>query len=286
MKRRILILALTIFGVSTLQAQYSTYYNVDVNQNINSNINQNVNVTGSVYEYKTIKTIDYGALQLANAQKEANRLENIKYVDEQQKRISLEIASNPVMAYDYGYQNTFTIKGKDAKPMGFRNFTMSYRVPNKALFVQAGAGRFENVSSDGITTEIIFSPPSYNVNNIQVDIEKNAKMDSLSIGQLNKIGPNGEEYFVHKKDLNRATVYGIKGFKATLVWEDDYQLTITDNFNSFDSSKGDGVMYFVKVRTYGNKKEVTFEQLEGRRYYLRQLIEKIISTSTVFDMKY
>ncbi len=280
------MLVLNYFSVCTLQAQYSTYYNVDINQNINSNINQNLNVNGSVYEYKTIKTIDYGALQLANAQKEANRLENIKYADERQKRISQEIASNPVMAYDYGYQNTFSTKGKDAKPFGFRNFTMSYRVPNKALFINAGPGRFENVSADGVTTEIIISGPVYNVDNIEVDIEKTAKMDSIIIGQLNKIGFNGEEIFVHKKDINRATVFGIKGFKSTLVWEDEYQFTITDNFYSFDSSKGDGVMYFVKVRTYGNKKEVTFEQLEGRRYYLRQLIEKIISTSTVYDMKF
>ncbi len=286
MKKIITIIVVTTFSFSTVLAQYSSYYNVDVNQNINSNINQNVNVNGTVIEYKTIKTIDYGALQLANAQNEANRLENIKYADEQQKRISLEIASNPVMAYDYGYQNTFTIKGKDAKPMGFRNFTMSYRVPNRALFVKAGSGRYENVSSDGVTTEIIFNAPAYNIDNAVIDIEKSAKMDSLVIGQINKIGANGESHFVHKKDISRATVFGIKGFKSTIVWEDDYQLTITDNFNSFDSSKGDGVMYFVKVRTYGNKKEVTFEQLEGRRYYLRQLIEKIISTATIYDMKY
>ncbi len=275
---------LAIFGVCNVQAQYSTYYNVDVNQNVNANINKNVNVSGSVYEHKTITTIDYGALQLANAQREANRLENIKYADEQQRRISLEVASNPIKAYDYGYQNTVSVKGKDAKPYGFKSFAISYRIPHNSVFVKAGADRFENVSSNGITTEIIFSAPSYNKKKVDVDVEKIAKMENLIIGQIND-GQEGK-IFVHKKDISRANVFGIKGFKYTIIWEDDYQYTITDNFQSYDPSKKNGVMYFVKVRTYGNKNEITFEELEGRRYYLRQLIEKIVSTAVVYDMKY
>lgn len=281
---------LVIFGVCNVQAQYSNYYNVysQSNSNVNANINANVNhnVSGNVYEHKTITTIDYGALQLANAQREANRLENIKYADEQQRRISLEVASNPIKAYDYGYQNTFTVKGKDAKPYGFKSFTISYRIPHNSVFIQAGAGRFENVSSDGITTEIIFSAPLYNKEKVNVDVEKTAKMENTVVGQLNEEGPSGEKIFVHKKDINRANVYGVKGFKYSLIWEDDYQYTITDNFQSYDPSKKNGVMYFVKVRTYGNKNEVTFEELEGRRYYLKQLIEKIVSTAVVYDMKY
>ena len=288
--RKTSLIAVIVTICTTAQAQYSTYYNVDVNKNVNVNenvrVNQNINVSGSVYEHKTITTIDYGALALANAQSEANRLEGIKYADEQQRRISFEVASNPVKAYDYGYQNTFTISGKDAKPRGFKNCTMSYRIPHNTLFVKAGAGRFENVSLDGITTEIIFSGPLYNKENKEINVEKMAKMENVIIGQLNPVGQNGEDIFVHKKDINRATVFGVKGFKSTLIWEDDYQYTITDNFASFDTSKGNGVYYFVKVRTYGSKNEVTFEQLEGRRYYLRQLIEKIISTAVVYDMRY
>jgi len=283
MKVKILI-AVMIVVCTTAQAQYSTYYNVDVNKKVN--VNQNVNVSGAVYEHKTITTIDYGALQLANAQQEANRLENIKYADEKQRRISSEIASNPVKAYDYGHQNTFTMSGKDIKPSGFKSYTMSYRVPHNTLFVQAGAGRFENVSLEGITTEIIFFRPSYNKDNVDIDVEKKAKMEDVIVGQLNAAGRNGEDIFVHKKETNRSTVFGIKGFKSTLIWEDDYEYTITDNFHSCDTSKKNGVFYFVKVRTYGSKNEVTFEELEGRRYYLRQLIEKIISTAVVYDMRY
>lgn len=268
------------------KAQYPNYYNLNVNQKTNANINQNINISGSVNEIKTITSIDYGALSLANAQRESNRLENIKYAEEQQKRISLEIASAPVKAFDYGYQNQFSVKGKDAKAYGMKSFSMSYIIPNNALFVQAGGGQFENVSSDGITTEINFNGPQYNIDKFDINIERYAKMDCVITIKLNKDGPNGELIFVHKKDLNRATVFGVKGFKGTLIWEDDYQYTITDNFHSYDTTIGNGVVYFVKVRTYGNKSEVNFEKLEGRRYCLRQLIEKVISTAVVYDMKY
>ena len=272
---KITLITIFVTVCATVQAQYSSYYNVNVNR------------SGTVYEHKTITTIDYGALALANAQSEANRLENIKYSDEQERRISLEIASDPVKAYDYGYQNTFTENGKDLKSSGLKSFTMSYRIPHKALFVKAGAGRFENVSSDGITTEILFSKPTYNKEKKDIDVEKIEKMENYIVGQLNDDSSgSGGKIFVHKKDINRATVFGVKGFKGTLIWEDDYEYTITDNFLSYDTSKKNGVEYFVKVRTYGNKNEVTFEELEGRRYYLRQLIEKVISTAVVYDVKY
>lgn len=280
--RKILLLTLLI-AYSTVNAQYSGYYTV--NQNINANVNENVNVSGNVNVNKNISTIDYGKLALANAQNEKTRLENLKYADAKQKQISLEIASEPTKAFDYGFQNTFEVKGKVAKPYGFKKFTMSYRIPHNSLFVNAGAGRFENVSTNNITTEFIISGPQYNKKKDTVDVEKIAQMDSMIVGQLNKDGKN-REIFVHKKDINRATVYGIKGFKYSLIWEDDYQYTITDNFISYDPTKKNGVMYFVKVRTYGDKDEVTFEELEGRRYYLRRLIEKVVSTAQVGDMKY
>lgn len=280
MKKILLLTLLIVFF--KVNAQHSGYYTV--NQNVNTNIQENVNISGNVNVNKNISTIDYGQLALANAQIEKTRLENLKYVDAKQKQISLEIATDPTKAYDYGFQNTFEVKGKDAKPFGFKKFKMSYRIPHNTLFVNAGAGRFENVSTNNITTEFIISNPLYNQKKDTIDVEKIAKMDSTFVGQLNKEG--GNEYFVHKKDISRATIYGIKGFKYSLVWEDDYQYTITDNFISFDPSEKNGVLYFVKVRTYGDKDEVTFEDLEGRRYYLRRLIEKIISTAQVGEMKY
>ena len=277
-----IILLFGILSFLSTRAQYSNYYKVDINKNVN----ESINVSGNVNVNKNISTIDYGQLAIANAQRERNRLENLKYSDEREKNISLLIAYDPTKAFEYGYQNTFTITGKDAKLYGFKKFTLSYRIPHKSLFVSAGAGRFENVSIDGITTEINIGAPSYNKENIVIDIEKRCKMDSVITAALNDIGPNGERIFVHKKDLNRATVYGIKGFKSSLIWEDDYQYGITDNYISFDAGKGNGIGYFVKIRTYGDKDEVTFEQLEGRRFYLKRLIEKVISTAVCKDIKY
>ena len=77
---------LLIIGLS--HSQYSNYYNI--------NLNVNKNISGSIYEYKTIKTIDYGALRLANAQEERNMLERKKFEDEQQKKIASEIYENPL----------------------------------------------------------------------------------------------------------------------------------------------------------------------------------------------
>lgn len=285
MKKILLPILIALF--INVNAQYSTYYNVDINQNVNANINKNVNVNGSIYEHKTITTIDYGALQLANAQNEKNRLENIKYADEQQRLISLEIASDPVKAYDYGFWNTFTVKGDDAKKSGFKRYTMSYKIPHKSLFVNAGAGRFENVSTDGITTEINFYRPSYNKDKREIDVEKIAKMDSLKVAALNdKRGPDGQAIYVHKKDVHRATIFGIKGYYGTIIWEDNYQYAITDNYSSFNKNEGNGVSVLVKVRYYGDKDKITFEQLEGRKYYLQRLVEKVISTGVVGEIKY
>ena len=283
--KRILI-PILIAVCTTAQAQYSNYYNVDVN----ANIKKDVNVTGNIYEHKTITTIDYGALQLANSQRERNRLESIKYADERQRAYSLEIASDPVKAYDYGTPLTSALESDVAKKRGFnvgtflntKTVIISYQVPNTCLFVKAGAGRYENVSADGVTTELIFNGPTNNKTKIDFDVEKLARMDSVKVGELNhNMGSEGQSIFIHKKDIRRATVFGIKGFCGTLIWEDNYQYTITDNYASYDKNKADGILNSVKVRFYGDKDKVTFEQLEGRKYYLKQLIEKVISTASV-----
>ena len=195
------ILSVIIFFMvftTITNAQYSNYYNLNVNQNLNlnANINQNIKVSGTIFENKTITTIDYGALSLANAQREANRLESIKYADEQQRRISLEIASDPVKAYDYGYNRNFTIKGKDAKPYGFKKFSVGYIIPNSALFVPSGAGRFENVSYDGITTEIVFNGPIYVSQKVDLNIEKK---------QQETGGDSNQDYQYLRQNLNEKT---------------------------------------------------------------------------------
>lgn len=282
-----IILLILLIPILSYSQEYSNYY---LNANVNSNINANVThkVSGVVYENKTITTIDYGALELANAQKEKNRIEQIKISDEKDKIIAQEIAADPIKAYDYGFKNTFNVEKKDAKNVGFKSFSMSYVIPNKFLFNQAGPGRFENVSAEGVVTEITISPPFYFKEKTEFDEEKKWGVDTLQIGKEYEQLENNKtnKYFLHKKDFNRATVYGVKGYKSTLIWEDRFEFGITDNYFSFNRTKGNGYINFVKVRVYGDKDNVTFEQLEGRRYYLTRLIEKVISTAIVFNEKF
>ena len=281
----LVILVISKFAYSQ---QYSNYY---INANLNSNINANINhnVSGVIYENKTITTIDYGALALANSQKEKNRIEESKINDEIEKRIALEIAENPIKSYDYGYNKTFNVEKKDAKFFGFKSFSMSYIIPHKVLFTRAGTSRYENVSTEGIVTEIVISGPVYNKNKINIDLENELSNDSIPPGKETELLDDNNKlrhYFCHKKDLNRATVYGIKGYKKTFIWEDKFEYGITDNFVSYNSYIGNGYTIAVKVRTYCDKDNVTFEQLEGRRYYFTRLIEKIVSTARVFNEKY
>ncbi|MBC5842647.1 hypothetical protein H8R23_14630 [Flavobacterium sp. F-380] len=279
------LLFVFIIAYSAANAQYSRYYYVD--HNVNANIKGNVNVSGNVNVDQTISTIDYGKLALANAEREKTRLENQKYSDQQEMRISLEIAANPAKAYDYGKKETIEKKGKVAKLKGFKSFKYTVTMLHKSMFVFTGNGRFENVSADGITTAIIFFLPTHNKEKVDNDVEKKAKMEDVKVGELNeKMGLDGGSIFVHKKDTNRATVFGEQGFNSTLIWEDDYQYTISDNYISINKNEGNGVFFSVKVRYYGDKDEVTFEQIEGRRYYLKRLVEKLISTARVWDMKY
>lgn len=290
---------MTVNGV--LYAQYSKYYNINSNSNVNINANVNHNITGSVFEYKTIATIDYGALRLANTQEEKNRLEQEKFQNQQQKEIALQIVSDPTKAYDYGKWFIASSKDKAWKKdketkeklkktqesTGFKEFTIEYVIPNPIIFTTLSAYHFQNVSSDGVTTDIFFYLPIYNKEKKIIDIEK--EFDEAVIGEETE-QPDEQnkmrKVFFHKKELNRATVYGTKGYRSTFIWEDKFENCITDNYRLYMDNIGNGYQLIIKVRYYGNKSEVDFEKIEGRRYYLKPLVEKIVSTAKVGDLKY
>ena len=296
-----IILSFLLFGNGILYSQYSGYYNVNTNSTVNVNANVNHNVSGNVYEHKTITTIDYGALQLANSQKEKNRLEQQKFQDEQQKEVALQIATDPIKAYDYG--NWFTINSKDKvwkkdkesketlkkikENTGFREFRIDYVVPNFQIFTMLNAYQLQNVSSDGVKTDIYIYLPFYNKDKIKIDIE--GDFENTEVGKEIE-EPDDEnkmrKVFFHKKELNRATVYGAKGYRSTFVWEDKFENYITDSYRYNVENFGNGYQIMIKVRYYGNKSEVDFEKLEGRRYYLKPLIEKIVSTAKVNDLEF
>lgn len=277
-------LILVLFTFSNTYSQYSNYYQINrqSNSNINANIKQSINVSGTVRQ--NISTIDYGQLAIANAQSEKNRFERVKYNNENERLIALEIFSNPISAYKYGNLIRGIYKGKEAKNIGFKRVSLGVKVPHKSIFDEIGAGRLHNVSSDNITTEILFTTPRYNKENNSVDIENKLKRDDLKIGAINETVDG--EIFVHKKDLNKALVWGVNGFKGTIISEDNYQIYITDYYESFDNTKGNGINYFFTVKTFADKDLASFEQLEGRRHYLKRLVEKVISGAYIYDEKY
>jgi hypothetical protein len=265
------------------QYQYSKYYidqNINQNVNLSGQVNQNVNVTTN--ENKTIRTIDYGALALANATAEKNRLERLQYADARSEKISLEIAADPAKALEYGSDQVLKMKGDDAALSKLSSFDVQYKAPHESLFHNSGNGRFENISADGITTEIIMYAPNYNFYGDTVDIEKVAKLEYVVVGEVFPDTKN----FIHKKDISRATVYGLRGFKSSIIWEDEYEFVITDNYVALDPTVKNGVAYLITVRTHANKTDATFEQLEGRRYYFRRLMDLMASTSMAGNFKF
>ena len=172
-----ILFSLIITAVTcTLNAQiYSRYYR----SNIDVDINQKVDVSGNVN--KTITSIDYGALANANAQRERNRIEKqrleieqAKYINELEKQDALlyskqamEIAADPIKAHDYGqyysqYHSWSPNGNKSLRYFGFLSYTEHLTVPHQSLFIVNGDRRIENVSPDGITTEIIMDQPRYN----------------------------------------------------------------------------------------------------------------------------
>ncbi len=280
MKRTSLFLMLAFTG-NMLMAQVDMYdITTHENVNVKKNINQNIHVGGAIYENKTVTTIDYGALAEANANMQRLQFERQQYEDEKQRRMALEMAANPLKAYDYGYNLTMIVEKKVAVICGFKRVSYTYRIPNKDFFYEAGDGILENISANGIKTEIIIYAPIYNIYNQKI-IEK-PDISFIKEDTINNVGPSGEPVYVYKKALVKSMVFGCTGYKMTMIWEDDYQYCITDNYQShmYDVN---GISFFVKVRTYCSKEDADFEQLEGRRYYLRPLIEKIISTAKIED---
>lgn len=290
-------LPILILANSILYSQYSRYYNVNTNSNVNVNANINATVSGNIYEFKTFATIDFGALALANSLNEKNRIENQKFADERQKQIALEIFDDPLKAYDYG--SWITVSTKDKKlfdkdnlksyrgSTGFKEFRLDYVLPHGFLFNILNIFNFQNVSSDGITTEILFNPPL----NLKGSVIRSAEesFENMVLGQqLDVVNEQGKEtlMYLHKKDLNRATVYSAKGYRGTTSWEDKFEYYIIDHYEKRSFTENGNFELQVIVKYSGDKDEIDFEKLEGRRYYLKALIEKIISTAKISDLEF
>lgn len=289
-------LLLIFVALFDIKAQYSTYYNINKQSNINANI------TGSIYSHstQTINTIDYGALALANAQREQNKIEQQKITDEKQRKMFSEIIAEPIKAYDYGTWSGFNSKDKkvlDKNVMkqyesitGLKRFGYYFVFPAH-FFTALTWLNWQNVSNDGVITEIFLNLPVYNTNKLDVDFESSFEKDTLNVVGKESVGIDDlgkqKKVFYHKKELNLATVFNAHGHKATYIWEDKFENGITDNYHVYYNNSavaGNGIQIGVKVRYRGDKDDVSFEMLEGRRYYLKNLLEKIISTARIQDL--
>ena len=290
MKKLILLL---LFVPLVSFGQYSTYYGTyDVNVNADVNINKNVNVTGNVT--KTVTTIDYGALANANATRERNRIESLKIANERDRDAMLAIANDPAKAFDYGKDNSWVATRKQAEGFGFKKFTWYHKVPHQSLFNSTGGYNYQNISANYITTEIELSGAirigtlkdknmkmviQRNYEGIFKNLEEFAKLPMYTVGEVFELDKRGD--YIHKKEINKTKLYGINGFKSTLVYENDYEIVIKDTYYT----TRDGIIYTAGVRYKGDKDEITFEELEGRRYYFRRLADKIISTQIISNIK-
>tara|TARA_B110000240_G_C13489117_1_gene448800 strand:+ start:117 stop:1313 length:1197 start_codon:yes stop_codon:yes gene_type:complete len=366
MNKLLLILLITPF-ISL--GQYSNYYNIKAN--INKNVNVSGYITQNVNVRNTVTTIDYGALANANAKREANKIlqqkiaiEQAQYNDEKERsdailntNRAIEIAENPIKAHTYGYPYRFkgynsSIKGmRFLKLKGFISFEETMQVPHNSLFENVGGGRWENISTDGITTELEFESSKYNYRNFpyldfeqgqkyfaraqiltefylshdkpkkrdykknkdgkpfykkhkiylyKKDLERyyqvcdsldnygylyspktNSKLQHIEEKAMNYF--DGDSTYCHKKESVKRLVYGHKGFRYTMIWEDDYEKCITD---TYESSIG-GMTFFVKVRYKADKwSNITFEDLEGRRFYLSKFVDKTIAKRSIKNQVY
>jgi hypothetical protein len=278
--------------------QYSDYYNVDINSRSKVdfsgtvNVNKNVDVSGNVNVNKTITTIDYGALRLANAQREKNRLESIKYNDDRERAIAFEIANDPSKAVDYGNQLNFKVNKKWIKANGFKKTSVNFKELSNLLFQREG-DKYINYGDDNIRTEISYITPInlkkielqdntefnkmwYNFEKLLLetkDLESSIKKiyinDFCTVGKINV-----QNYYVHNVEISKTRVHGLNGFKVKVVMEDDYEKVIDNTFFAFDENTN--IFYGSDCLIKGNKKEVTFEELEGKNEYFRKLYDKFL----------
>lgn len=266
---------------------YSTFYGT-------YNVNQNINVSGKIETESTIHTIDYAALAQANANAEANRLKREQYQDKRAQQIGESIAKNPLNAYSYGYPRLYKTLKDWAKNRGLNpKYGVFYVAPNNALFDSPEYNSFRNVSASGIITEFGIGLPM-NVpepGNSSITIRMSSLYSDEDLAWYNSWETNpreaalseglekGIEYnwgFLHDTELYTAQVYGKEGYRGTIKYEDEFHLFITDTYVASLFPFG-GIL--VRATYKGDKRKHTFEDLEGRRYYLQPLIEKTIGNA-------
>ena len=206
----------------------------------------------------------------------------------------IAIVEDPSKAYDYGKDNAWIATRSEAANFGFKKFTWVHKIPHSSLFngISGQGYRYQNISDNFITTEIelngFWRVSGIKDKNLKEAITNNFKGIFSSVEEFAKYpeyvpGEYSEKIkaFIHKKEINKTKVYGVDGFKGTVIYENDYEIVIKDNY----IAQVNGIILLAGVRYKADKDEATFEDLEGRRYYFRKLADKIISTAKIKDSK-
>ena len=293
-------LILALIG-SSLKAQYTNYYKVDVNTRVSGEITHNVNSTNT----STIKTIDYGQLALANATAERNRLASRKYSDQRSREIVMNISDNPVNSFNHGKKMTFVKRGgniskallgvaisqgslptKLLKQRGIRSANASMVQLHESLFLLSGM-EMENLSYKDVLTQYQYifpiNPPKAaeefeyykNITDSEVEAKK-------LLGEVETEAEALGGAYLHKHEVKLCKVSGVDGHVGISYFEDDYRYVIKENYYAVDSR---GIVYSFGARFSIDKDSGTFEDLEGRRYYLRRLTRKTAASGLlVWDM--
>jgi len=298
--KKLLLLLLFIPLVSF--GQYSTYYgayDINANVSVNANINKNVNVTGNVN--KTITTIDYGALANANAIREQNRINREIHQYNLNRDAALAIAKDPILAYDYGkdfqfWWDTSSRKLYETK----KRWRIEYRAPHSFLFTNNSEDctyygpcdrpiSLLNISPQGVATNITIygsivrkEGVFLSKNQLNYDVERLLEFENQKVGELShwkgdETRPPSE--FIHYKEIKRAQVYGSRGFVGTIVVEDKYDKIINDIYLVDDTISKGKKRILLAIVTYTAEKDVSFEIIEGRRNYLKPLVNKVIANA-------
>lgn len=307
MKKSNFLVVLIVLNFPLIGFSQLNYYKVDVKSK--SEIKADVKLN------QTVETIDYGAMALAEAKKEENRLKAKIYKDETQRKYAEQIAANPLFAFDYGYPVTFqqyievshphgfdrTVQRGFAKQYGFNYFTMKFQRPNEALYTASHDLNFLNESIDGVKTKLdIFVPESILTTSEMtklknIDFAKKKQFWEPFYGEtekcINEIFDTGvglknentsKEYFLHKTEIKKTIIFGEEGFVLTRFCENKYEKYIEEKYIAITK---EGIWYQVNVEFKGDTENLDFKQLESRRAYLGPLNRKIIASAYFGNFK-
>lgn len=227
-----------------------------------------------------ISTISWDSLYIANLRMEKELLAGR---DSLPSELRARMVTHPEIRFESDYYLYEEYEGEEAQEFGFRKFTLEYLAPEEEFF--SGKGRsFRNISPDGVLTEIDIFLPVRDSEWTESDLMEYVERAEYYPGQVYM---SEEEYmFVHRREvLEGAWFYQQTGYRTTLRWEDFGKVAISDYYAAQNEIDGEPTLYFVDVTFSGDKQNLSFEQLEGRRYYLRAFINELISSLQISGVK-